>query len=66
MARTKRKVNHLQPAGMPDKEPAKPRIYHAGGYIRLSVEDSGKPGADTMESQECMVRDYIEIGRAHV
>lgn len=60
MARTKRKVNHLQPAGMPDKEPAKPRIYHAGGYIRLSVEDSGKPGADTMESQECMVRDYID------
>ena len=58
MARTKRKVNPITPAAiLPD---AKRRIYRAAGYIRLSVEDSGKPGADTIEAQKELVLGYIE------
>ena len=40
--------------------PGEKRIYRVGGYVRLSVEDSGKPGADTIESQKGMLLDYIE------
>jgi len=58
MARTKRKINPVIPAGV--QEVPKRRIYHAGGYARLSVEDSGKPGADTIENQKGLVREYIE------
>lgn len=36
------------------------RIYQAAGYVRLSVEDSGKPGADTIEAQKELVLGYIE------
>lgn len=57
MARTKRKVNPLAPAVT---EPEKrQRIYRAGGYVRLSVEDGGKPGADTLHAQKELVSDYI-------
>lgn len=45
---------------MPAPEQAGKRIYRAAGYARLSVEDSGKPGADTIESQKGMLLDYIE------
>lgn len=57
MARTKRKVNSV----LPVTPPAIPerRIYKAGGYIRLSVEDSGRLGADTIEVQKAMIQDYI-------
>lgn len=57
MARTKRKVNPV----LPDPAPQTPkrRIYHTAGYVRLSVEDSGKPGADTIEAQKELVWDYI-------
>lgn len=58
MARTKRKMNPMQQA-----TPAKPseqRIYRAGGYARLSMEDSGKPGADTIENQKDLIREYAE------
>ena len=41
MARTKRKVNPILPVAAPAEKPK--RVYHAGGYVRLSVEDSGKP-----------------------
>lgn len=58
MARTKRKVNPL--VSVP-AEPAVPqRIYKTGAYIRLSVEDSGKPGADTIDAQKELVLDYID------
>jgi DNA invertase Pin-like site-specific DNA recombinase len=36
------------------------KIYHTGGYIRLSVEDSGNPGADTIHAQRELVLKYIE------
>lgn len=36
------------------------RIYKTGAYIRLSVEDSGKPGADTIEAQKELVLGYID------
>lgn len=58
MARTKRKVNPVLPAPAPDTP--QQRIYKAGGYIRLSVEDSGKPGADTIEMQRELIQGYIE------
>lgn len=58
MARTKRKVNPLTTAPM---EPApEQKAYQTGAYIRLSIEDSGRPGADTLESQEELVLSYIE------
>ena len=58
MARTKRKINPVIPP--PFVEPAKVRIYRTGGYVRLSVEDSGKPGADTIEAQKAQILSYIE------
>lgn len=58
MARTKRKVNPLAPATIATAP--QQRIYKAGGYVRLSVEDSGKPGADTIEAQKELVLEYIE------
>ncbi len=57
MARPKRKVNPLQSAPAP-AAPAR-RVYKAGGYARLSVEDSGKPGADTIATQEELLREFI-------
>ncbi len=58
MARTKRKINPVIPALA--GEQVKARIYRAGGYVRLSVEDSGKPGADTIETQKAQILSYIE------
>ena len=61
MARTKRKVNPLHQPDTAQKT-AQPEqcIYRAAGYARLSMEDSGRPGADTIESQKELVRNYIE------
>lgn len=58
MARTKRKVNPVQPAPVP--EVPKQRVFQTGGYVRLSVEDSGRPGADTIETQQILVQEFIE------
>lgn len=58
MARTKRKVNPVMPAPIPTEKPQ--RIYHAGGYVRLSVEDSGRPGTDTIETQRELIQSYID------
>lgn len=58
MARTKRKANPILPVPAPP-EPEQ-RIYQTSGYIRLSVEDSGRPGADTIEMQEELIRSFIE------
>ena len=61
MARTKRKINPLcHPDEAQETVRAEQRIYRAAGYVRLSLEDSGRPGADTIESQMEMVRNYIE------
>lgn len=60
MARTKRKENPLQPRPVSDIQLQKKRVYHAGGYARLSVEDSRKPGSDTIENQKELIRSYIE------
>ena len=59
MARPKRKTNPVLPVSAPPA-PEK-HIYNAGGYVRLSVEDSGRPGADTIAMQEELIRNYIEI-----
>ena len=56
MSRTKRKLNPVIPA---PQDITKQRIYHAAGYARLSVEDGGKPGADTLEVQQRLISDFI-------
>ena len=57
MARPKRKVNPILPVAAPAE--ATKKLYQAGGYVRLSVEDSGKPGADTIETQRELIQSYI-------
>ena len=59
MARTKRKVNPIIPAESAPKEKETKR-YRTAGYARLSIEDSGKPGSETLESQKSLITDYIE------
>jgi DNA invertase Pin-like site-specific DNA recombinase len=59
MARTKRKVNPVAPvleAATKEKIEVK---YLTAAYVRLSVEDSGKKGADTIEGQKKMLSDFI-------
>ena len=59
MARPKRKVNPLFPTPAP--EPKKQRIFRAGGYARLSVEDGRRPGADTIAVQKELIQGYIAV-----
>ena len=58
MARPKRKVNPVRPT--PAVEASNSRVYRTGGYARLSVEDSGRPGADTIAMQEELILEYIQ------
>ena len=58
MARTKRKINPLIQEAE-SSAPAK-KIYKTAAYVRLSVEDSGKPGADTIEGQKALLTSFIE------
>ncbi len=58
MGRTKRKVNPI--ISVLVQEVPRQRIYHAGGYIRLSMEDSKRQGSDTIKNQKELVRKYIE------
>ena len=58
MARTKRKTNLVIPAA---ESPAQAqKQYRAAAYVRLSVEDSGKPGADTIEGQKALLTSFIK------
>lgn len=58
MARTKRKQNPLAP---PTARPSpQEQEYQVGAYVRLSIEDSGKPGSDTIETQRGILLSYIE------
>ena len=57
MARTKRKVNPLQ---QPVTEAPQAKEFKTAAYIRLSIEDSGKPGSDTIEGQKNLILAYIE------
>ena len=59
MARTKRSRNPVLPVTAAQEIP-KQRIYNTMGYARLSVEDSGKLGADTIDVQERLIREFIE------
>ena len=58
MARTKRKTNPL--VREPEIVVPAKKIYKTAAYVRLSVEDSGKPGADTIEGQKALLTAYIE------
>lgn len=46
-------------SGMEMQEVRK-RRYRAGGYARLSIEDSKKTGSDTIENQKELIRRFIE------
>ena len=61
MARTKRKTNPVIPAAEAPAQAQKQ--YRAAAYARLSVEDSGKPGADTIEGQKNLLLRFIEMTR---
>ncbi len=57
-------MNAAEPEGkqawkLPEPELSGRRIYRAGGYVRLSVEDGGRPGTDTAELQKDLLRAYI-------
>ena len=56
MGRTKRKINPI--ISTHDEPIVTQKMYKTGAYIRLSVEDSGKPGADTIEAQKELVLGY--------
>lgn len=58
MARTKRRVNMVVP--VPAETTAAQSAYCTGGYVRLSLADGGKPGADTLEGQRDLIQSYIE------
>ncbi len=58
MARTKRKINFVKPA-VEETPVSQSKIYRTGGYIRLSVEDSGNPGADTIHAPRDLVPTYF-------
>ena len=58
MARTKRKINPVIPAAEAPAQAQKQ--YRAAAYVRLSVEDSGKPGADTIEGQKNLLLRFIK------
>jgi len=55
MARTSRKGNARQSTITPSQ-----RIWHTAVYARLSLEDSGRKGADTIDTQIELVRSYVE------
>ena len=58
MARTKRKINPIQMEAVMPAHTEK--TYRTAGYVRLSIEDGGRPGADTLESQKRLITNYIE------
>ncbi len=58
MARTKRKTNPL--VQQVESSASARKIYKTAAYVRLSVEDSGKPGADTIEGQKALLTSFIE------
>ena len=56
MARKGRKENPLVAIAVPVEEK---KIYRVNGYVRLSVENSGKGTSDSIESQKAMILDFI-------
>lgn len=54
-SRRKNLLRETDAAGASDR-----KIYRAGGYARLSVEDGGNREADTMKNQEEIILKYIE------
>ena len=59
MARPKRKINRLIPQEEQQVDTTAKK-YRTAGYVRLSVEDSGRPGSETLDGQKQFLRSYIE------
>lgn len=57
MARTQRKINFIKPESK--QFASKEVIYNTDGYVRLSTEDGGNPGSDTLESQKELIAGFI-------
>ena len=60
MARKSRKVSAIQPQKPQGAEQPERRVYLTGCYARLSVEDSGRPGADSIQTQEAILREFVD------
>ena len=66
MARTSRKQNKRIPDGRGNtlkgagQQAAMEKVYRVALYVRLSVLDSGKKDSDTVETQESLLRQFIE------
>ena len=66
MARTSRKQNKKFPEGMGGSrkgtslQTAMEKVWRTALYVRLSVHDSGKKDSDTVETQESLLRQFIE------
>ena len=66
MARTSRKQRKRLSDGMgnprkeTDQQTVMEKIYRTALYIRLSVLDSGKKDSDTVETQESLLRQFLE------
>lgn len=58
MARTKRKIDPLC-TETPMVEQSAVKRYRAAAYARLSAEDGGRPGAETLDSQKKLIEGYI-------
>lgn len=59
MARTSRKKGHVSSSDTLPAASNNQIIYNVGGYIRLSVEDSGKDSSDTIENQKDMITQFV-------
>ena len=59
MARTRRKISPFRTDADPLPAVGQKR-YRAAGYARLSVEDGGRPGSETLEGQKKLIADFIE------
>ncbi len=59
MARTSRVHKKELPQGMGTAKETE-KIYQTALYVRLSVLDSGKKDSDTAETQERLLRQFIE------
>ena len=54
MARISRKNGGVNPAGNEEKD-----IFRTAIYLRLSVEDNGKKGADSLDNQRELLLSYV-------
>lgn len=60
MARTSRVHKEGRPQGKKPEKMSTGKVYRVALYVRLSVLDSGHKDSDTAETQELLLRRFIE------